>query len=637
MFIRSIIIAFLMALTACGEATSSQSNRDASNPQPRPNRDFGVRPEVGTTRDMATRADMNMEPPESRTDSRSTFFPGEYIPYGQCPNVVTYGGQMTQEMPQAPNGGHVRTTAYPGGYDGGIRDVLTHVPPPSGNDDPPPVDVDLALVKVTVVATRPSTEEAGSISESQARFWVADAHGTIEVYLDLNQGAVPPFTVRVGQVISLRATQVGRYGDRAQIRRASEWASLNEAPFEGLSAGPNGEVSLYEPAGELTVEDVNRVIRVTGLLEGEADGCGGGHFCWQLNYGGGVATFRSRDEDLRVGTCITYVGPLSSFRGALQLEPFNPLWARRYQRGSDAGEECDVDSDCTTNVCLRRDGISECGVPCESDEDCPLRTACSFNVCLPRMGSECPETISFEGQLQGMDGELPNGGVASYEPLPETYDTGLAGLLAQIPPIVADGDPPSEFVNIAIERATIVATRPFTDTDVPESQGRFWVADGRGQIEVFLDLGIAGGTPNFPVRVGQVISFTATRIGRYQQKPQITAGFDWQQDVDEPPFDGGQAGPDAHAYLLTPEAELGRLDVNRLVRITGRLDGDGGNCGSGSRCWTIDYGFGEPLILRTAHEMAETGHCVTFVGPLSAFRGDLQLDTVNLAWLRVYN
>ncbi len=70
--------------------------------------------------------------------------------------------------------------------------------------------------------------------------------------------------------------------------------------------------------------------------------------------------------------------------------------------------------------------------------------------------------------------------------------------------------------------------------------------------------------------------------------------------------------------------------------MTGRLDGQGGTCGSGNKCWDLDYGFGETVIIRTAHEDAATGHCVTFTGPLSAFRGNLQLDTVNLDWLRVY-
>ena len=88
----------------------------------------------------------------------------------------------------------------------------------------------------------------------------------------------------------------------------------------------------------MTEEHINRMVRVTGLLEEEPERCGSGHLCWQLNYGTAVTTFRTRDEDLVAGTCVTFVGPASSFNGNVQLEPFNPLWARRYQRGSELGE-----------------------------------------------------------------------------------------------------------------------------------------------------------------------------------------------------------------------------------------------------------------------------------------------------------
>ena len=256
------------------------------------------------------------------------------------------------------------------------------------------------------------------------------------------------------------------------------------------------------------------MVRVTGILEGEADRCGSGHLCWRLNYGAAETTFRTRDDDLVAGTCVTFVGPASSFNGNVQLEPFNPLWARRYQRGSELGEPCEVDEDCTTAMCVVRDNIGTCGVSCESADECPQGSECSeFGVCLPRMGSDCPDSVTFVGQLQGLDAEVPNGGTARLEPFPRTYDSGLEALVAQLPAITPDGDPPARFVDLPIERATVIATRPFTDTAVPESQGRFWVAAGRATVEVFLDLGQLGGTPPFPVRVGQVILFVQPESG----------------------------------------------------------------------------------------------------------------------------
>ena len=89
--------------------------------------------------------------------------------------------------------------------------------------------------------------------------------------------------------------------------------------------------------------------------------------------------------------------------------------------------------------------------------------------------------------------------------------------------------------------------------------------------------------------------------------------------------------------MFDVDRTLDRSDVHQVVRLTGRLEGDGDTCGSGHRCWELDYGYDETVIFRTTSSDAETGRCVTYVGPLGIYRGNLQVDTVNLAWLRVYN
>lgn len=622
-------------LVACGETAVDYSEPDMQSPRPfpdyrMPNRDFNP------VRDAGVRSDADLGTATTRNESRSSFFPGEYVAYGLCPETITYGGQMTVENPMAPNGGRVRTRPYPSAYDSGLDAILQQIPAAMDGDDPPSVMVNLRVENATVVATRSDHLSPSGIRESQGRFWVADGRGTIEVYIDLNAQSVPPFAIQVGTVLSFSVSEIGRYGDRAQIRRATDFQEVITTPHSGLSAGPNAEVALYEPNGELTIDRINQMIRISGLLDGEPERCGSGHFCWSLAYPGGTTIFRTRDDDLRPGTCITYVGPVSSYRGRVQLEPFNPIWARRYQKGLDLGEACDTDDQCTTGMCIRLDNTGVCGLGCETNEDCPARTVCSSNVCLPQAGSECPDEVVFEGQLQGAEAMVPNGGSPRFEPFPDDYDSGLEGLVSRLPPVMPDGDGDARFVDIPIERATIIATRAFTDTDVPESQGRFWIADGRAAVEVYLDLGMAGGTPNFPVRVGQVVSFTATRVGRYQTKPQISAATDWIQHADEPPFAGGETGPNAAVHLWDPDREMTRLDANRLIRVTGQLDGPGNTCGSGHRCWNLDYGFDQPLILRTSNQRAETGSCVTFVGPLGVFRGNLQLDTTNLDWITVY-
>ena len=94
-------------------------------------------------------------------------------------------------------------------------------------------------------------------------------------------------------------------------------------------------------------------------------------------------------------------------------------------------------------------------------------------------------------------------------------------------------------------------------------------------------------------------------------------------------------GP-THRFTFGNPTECSIERANKLIRVTGQLDGRGNTCGSGNRCWELAYGFGEPLILRTSHPLAEFGTCVTYVGPLGVFRGNLQLDSINLDWLKVY-
>ena len=498
------------------------------------------------------------------------------------------------------------------------------------------------ITGATVVATRPATD--GSISESQGRFWIADARGYIEVYLDINAASLPDFEIRVGQVISMTVTRVGRYGGRPQIRAARDWMAVAQAPHPELTAAPDAEVQLLTPDRSLTLADVNRMVRVTGITDDEPLSCGSQHTCYQLNYGDDSITLRTRDGDLRAGTCVTFTGPLSAFRDNLQLEPFNPLWARRYQRGAALSEACMDDGDCTTDRCVTLGEDKLCSLSCDDDSPCPSGFACQFSmngqpgVCLPSQGSDCPDEITFTGQLSGPESERPNGGTARFTPYPEDYDSGLRALIAALPQTTVDGDPEPIVVDMPIQRATVVATRGFTEADVPESQRGFWVADAHGVVEVYLDPGARGGMPNFVVQTGTVISFRATRIGRYQRKSQISAGTDWRlHGPDEAPHPDLAASPNAEVHVWTPDRELTQADSHRIVRLTGQLDGAPSSCGSGNKCWKLNYGFGEPVTFRTSHPDAATGQCVTFVGPVGFFRGNLQFDTTNLSWLRVYN
>ena len=82
---------------------------------------------------------------------------------------------------------------------------------------------------------------------------------------------------------------------------------------------------------------------------------------------------------------------------------------------------------------------------------------------------------------------------------------------------------------------------------------------------------------------------------------------------------------------------LTAADVDRVVRVTGTLEGDSVACGGSSKCWnTFNYGAGVG-IFRTSSNFATPGACVTFVGPMRIFQDQVQFDTINFDWLRVYN
>ena len=77
-----IHLLILVILTACGEPMAPQYATDMFV---RPVRDARpVRVDMRRLSDAALPRDMG-PPTGSRDESRSTFFPGEYVPYGTCP------------------------------------------------------------------------------------------------------------------------------------------------------------------------------------------------------------------------------------------------------------------------------------------------------------------------------------------------------------------------------------------------------------------------------------------------------------------------------------------------------------------------------------------------------------------------
>jgi len=249
--------------------------------------------------------------------------PGEFV----CGEDEFFSGQVFGE--RTPNGGapvfitNASEIDYP---DGGLG-ALLEAAPSGAVDDRDPVTVDLVVTDARVIGTDFYSDTV-AIPRSQTTFWVADESGTIELRLfrdGLGDDDYPLFDVRVGQRISFRATELSQYFGTKQVTRATD--------FELLES--DDEVFILErTGGNITVDDIGKLVRVTGEVVGGGEGCGGTSLCWDLDYGGDdVIEFRAGNSlrGMEVGVCMTYTGIVGLFSGQPQLNPVNFGWVYIYR------------------------------------------------------------------------------------------------------------------------------------------------------------------------------------------------------------------------------------------------------------------------------------------------------------------
>ena len=176
----------------------------------------------------------------------------------------------------------------------------------------------MVITGAIVVAT--SYMNTAAVPPSQSNFWVADANGTVEVRLDYTNAANVPVTqIRVGHKLNFIATAVDSYFGSGQIQAANSWE---------LVEADTGVHVLERTSTALTAADIGEVVRVEGTLTGGGAACGGTSKCYDLTYANGqVALYRSASTFLTIGQCVTFVGPLSQFSGAPQINVANFDWS----------------------------------------------------------------------------------------------------------------------------------------------------------------------------------------------------------------------------------------------------------------------------------------------------------------------
>ncbi len=240
----------------------------------------------------------------------------------------------------------------------------------------------------------------------------------------------------------------------------------------------------------------------------------------------------------------------------------------------------------------------------------------------------CPDGVTFTGQIG--DVTPPNGGRFTLEPYASSVDAGIAAVQSQVPDM--HGEVCNPETPLTIIGAVVVAPDYLSQNNISRSQTTFWIADANGAIMVRLyhEALTEEDVPPFAIRVGQTISFNVTALSRYYSSRQIQAGSDWTLNATGHPVS-----------VWEPDRVLMEHDVSRMVRITGSLTGPGERCGGDYRCWQVSYGAdgGEPLgtaILRTNSVLADTGACLTFVGPLHWYQDEPMLMVTNFSWIFVY-
>lgn len=237
----------------------------------------------------------------------------------------------------------------------------------------------------------------------------------------------------------------------------------------------------------------------------------------------------------------------------------------------------------------------------------------------------CVVNSQFFGQIGATS---PHGG-GSVRTTPLTVDAGLRSVLDSVP---LEPDDPATDVDegyavlpapLPVSGAIVIATGFGTRGDT-----RFWLQDKEVAIEAHLN-------PLFPpttgLRVGDEVSFQAVAVRNFEGQPQIDA----LQNFVILSRDNGVPVRNIGARNV----EVG--DYAHIVRVAG-VTGASYPCGGVSTCFEFQHEGGQS-IYRTSSDFAQTGDCVTFVGPAYAFPGPrqsaetptMQLDVINYDWVHV--
>lgn len=293
-------------------------------------------------------------------------------------------------------------------------------------------------------------------------------------------------------------------------------------------------------------------------------------------------------------------------------------------RTDTVSSDTTVDPDATGDTTVDPDATADTTVDPDTSADTSADTTADTTTDTAGDTADayvCGSAPAFSGQIFGSD--APSGGVPLFVNSRSEFTYGDANLdevISQFPTV--DGDPIILPTPVVITGAIVVATSYMNTAAVPPSQSNFWVADANGTVEVRLDYTNAANVPVTQIRVGHKLNFVVTAVDSYFGSGQVQAANSWELV---------EADTGVHVLERTATA-LTAADIGEVVRVEGTLTGGGAGCGGTSKCYDLTYANGQVALYRSASTFLSIGQCVTFVGPLSQFSGEPQINVANFDW-----
>lgn len=203
--------------------------------------------------------------------------------------------------------------------DGASLQALWNATNPAYNDaSPQELTPPMVVEGATVTAT--------TFRQNQ-QFWIQDDETAIHVYLSDEVGE----DIEVGQRVSFAATEISVFNGNPEVTDLEDFNVVSEGHPVGFTDMRTDEITIDDHHYE--------IVRVGGRLDNSRY-CGAGFTCFDLTYGPvgsrQSVEFRTADDDIKEGGCVTYVGPVSGFLGpkhpednqAPQLQDDRYMWSQ---------------------------------------------------------------------------------------------------------------------------------------------------------------------------------------------------------------------------------------------------------------------------------------------------------------------